>query len=58
MIRPRSDAQWKGTHLCLDFVCTCDHYQHIDGYFASPVICDACGLGWDLKVVAEEQQHD
>lgn len=35
--------QWKGTDLCMDFVCpACEEQSHFDGYFAHVIQCPHC----------------
>lgn len=38
-----TNIQWKGTDLCMDFECpTCEASCHIDGYFATYIMCCHC----------------
>jgi len=54
--------QWKGTDVCLDFICTCGLRCHIDGDFIYYIECSKCGKVWKMpqdffeitEVVAEE----
>ncbi len=37
-------VQWKGTDLCMDFVCpACEEDSHYDGRFAHVIRCGHCG---------------
>lgn len=36
-------VQWKGTGVCLDFVCPCGFDGHYDGDFAYGLQCSRCG---------------
>lgn len=40
--RPDAFVQWKGTDLCMDFVCVCGVTSHVDGYFCYAVQCANC----------------
>jgi uncharacterized protein (DUF983 family) len=36
--------RWKGTDLCMDFVCPeCEGQSHFDGFFAYNIQCPDCG---------------
>jgi hypothetical protein len=38
-----TNVQWKGTDLCMDFVCpTCSGQSHFDGLFAHVIQCPHC----------------
>jgi len=43
---PGSDAemfiQWKGTDVCIDFLCPCGGEGHFDGDFAYFIRCPSC----------------
>ncbi|MEU5156772.1 hypothetical protein [Glycomyces sp. NPDC021274] len=47
--------QWKGTDVCMDFMCQCGANVHGDGYFAYNVECGACGAFYELgnQVIAK-----
>jgi hypothetical protein len=47
--------QWKGTNLCMDFVCRCGDSGHFDGYFAYLVRCTTCGTVYRMgtQVIAK-----
>lgn len=45
---PHVWVQWKGTDVCLDFVCECGAYDHIDGFFIYRILCVACGRVYSL----------
>jgi hypothetical protein len=40
---PQVYVQWKGTDVCLDFVCICGYSGHYDGEFAYGLKCAGCG---------------
>jgi hypothetical protein len=42
--------QWKGTNVCLDFVCACGNAGHFDGDFAYVLQCAKCGTEWEMPV--------
>jgi hypothetical protein len=47
--------QWKGTDLCVDFICAdCGEITHYDGYHAYVLECP-CGAVWQLgtQVIAK-----
>lgn len=35
--------QWKGTDVCIDFLCPCGISHHYDGYFMYAIKCMVCG---------------
>jgi hypothetical protein len=38
-----TNIQWKGTDLCMDFICPqCDAQSHFDGMFAHTIQCPGC----------------
>ena len=41
-------VQWKGTDLCMDFLCVCGAKCHFDGYFANLVECPHCARQWEM----------
>lgn len=49
------NVQWKGTDACLDFTCSCGHYQHIDGITFAHITCvdtedgKGCGKKWNIE---------
>lgn len=44
-----TNIQWKGTDLCMDFVCPdCDGQSHFDGMFANAIQCPHCPAVWSL----------
>lgn len=46
-----TNIQWKGTDLCMDFVCPepgCEKQSHYDGMFAHVIQCPGCGTEWTL----------
>ena len=45
---PSAFIQWKGTDVCMDFMCECGTYQHLDGMFFYSVKCDGCGVEWEM----------
>lgn len=38
--------QWKGTDVCLDFICECGIQGHFDGFFAYSLTCPRCDRQW------------
>lgn len=46
--RPQTFIQWKGTDLCMDFLCECGAHCHFDGDFAYCVKCPHCGDIWEM----------
>jgi hypothetical protein len=58
--RPDADGkghgwvQWKGTDLCMDFLCpSCGSRSHIDGYFAYIIECGHCSQLFGLNPYIE-----
>lgn len=47
-VRPYAFIQWKGTHVCMDFHCTCGAALHFDGDFAYTVKCPHCYAAWEM----------
>lgn len=47
--RPGSFIQWKGTDLCMDFLCPCGGGAHICETFVYAVQCGRCGRKWHLS---------
>lgn len=43
--------QWKGTDVCLDFICICGAQGHFDGYFAYVLECSKCGGKWEMPFI-------
>lgn len=44
-----TNIQWKGTDLCMDFICPkCDYQSHFDGMFAYAVECPECKTRWRM----------
>ena len=44
-----TNIQWKGTDLCMDFVCPkCGTYDHFDGFFLWEIKCESCGTIWEM----------
>ncbi len=41
--------QWKGTDICMDFICECGYNNHYDGDFAHVVECAGCGTQYALN---------
>ena len=44
---PVAWLQWKGTTVCMDFVCDCGRYYHVHGDFLYHVKCE-CGQVYEL----------
>lgn len=44
----RVNIQWHGTEACLDFLCSCGMYSHIESDFAINLQCSNCGTIWHL----------
>lgn len=44
----RADVQWKGTNICMDFVCPCGQDSHFDGFTFGYVKCFKCGQNFEL----------
>jgi len=40
--------QWKGTDVCMDFMCECGEANHYHGYFAYVIKCGHCGNCYEL----------
>jgi uncharacterized protein (DUF983 family) len=41
--------QWKGTDLCMDFMCPeCGCQSHFDGYFAYYIDCPSCDSRFEM----------
>lgn len=40
--------QWKGTDVCVDFICACGTQGHFDGYFAHYLRCPTCGAVYQM----------
>lgn len=51
--------QWKGTKICMDFLCQCGERSHGDGEFAYNVECGACGAFYEmgLQVIAKRVEE-
>ena len=39
----RTFIQWKGTDVCMDWVCVCGLHHHIDADFCYVLRCAECG---------------
>ena len=51
--------QWKGTDLCMDFICPkCKSGHHFDGYGFYTIICPICKtefeLGTSIKLIEKK----
>ena len=48
--------QWKGTDVCLDFICECGFHGHIDDSFVYYVECSKCGNVYQMgtQVIAKK----
>jgi len=38
--------QWKGTDLCMDWLCEDGHRNHFDGFYAYEIVCEECGKAY------------
>lgn len=45
--------QWKGTDVCLDFICVCGVQGHYDGFFAYALDCPSCDRKWIMPSVLQ-----
>lgn len=45
----RADVQWKGTNLCMDWVCAEGHCQHLDDFTFGFIECVKCGLKYEIS---------
>lgn len=44
-----TNIQWKGTDLCMDFVCPeCGEQSHFDGMFAYAIECPYCRSQFEM----------
>lgn len=44
-----TNIQWKGTDLCMDFICPdCGTNSHHDGFFLYTIECPTCGSKWKM----------
>lgn len=44
-----TNIQYKGTDLCMDFICPgCGTNSHYDGYFHQVIKCPECGDAYEL----------
>jgi hypothetical protein len=43
-------VQWKGTDVCLDFVCSCGQEGHFDGYGAYALKCPKCESVFEMPM--------
>lgn len=57
----RTNIQWKGTDVCIDFDCPCGAHGHFDGYFAYSIRCKGCGkvyeLGYRVRTIETTDPH-
>jgi hypothetical protein len=56
-----TNIQWKGTDLCMDFICpACGEQSHFDGFFAYAIRCPVCQVKWKMPtdVPLERLPHD
>lgn len=44
----QTHVQWKGTKLCLDFICACGFQGHVDDYFCYVLECSECGRKYEV----------
>lgn len=45
----KTNIQWKGTDLCMDYICPdCAFQGHIDGLFCYAIKCRECGSKYKL----------
>lgn len=49
--------QWKGTDVCLDFVCQCGRSGHFDGLSAYGIRC-ACGAVYEMGTQVIARRND
>lgn len=50
--------QWKGTDVCLDFICgACHRSTHFDGMFAYALQCP-CGAVWEMGTQVIVRRND
>lgn len=52
--------QWKGTQVCLDFMCECGAQSHLDASFAYYVRCPDCGAVYEMgtQVIAKKVEGE
>ena len=48
--------QWKGTDVCMDFVCECGEQYHFDGLFAYALHCPKCNAIFEMPSLIKAER--